>query len=79
MFDGKGDVERLKRGDDDKFRKKQILWKKKIKKEERESMVKKIVDKLKNDEEFIKERKVKNLIKVDDEIGRRLYEGISKN
>jgi catalase len=42
-------------------------------------MVKKIVDKLKNDEEFIKERKVKNLIKVDDEIGRRLYEGISKN
>ncbi|XP_013782139.1 catalase-like isoform X1 [Limulus polyphemus] len=71
-----GDVDRFNSADDDNYSQVGIFWNKVLKPDERDRLVKNIVNHLKDAQEFIQERAVKNFSQVDPECGRRIKEGL---
>jgi len=73
-----GDVKRYNTADDDNFTQPGNFWRKVLKSDERDRLVKNIAGHLKDAEEFIQKRAVANFAKADPEYGRRIEEELKK-
>jgi catalase len=73
-----GDVARYNTEDDDNVTQVQTFWKKVLGPAERTAMVENIAGHLKNAQEFIQKRQVRNFSQVDSEFGSRVQAALDK-
>lgn len=73
-----GDVQRYNSSEDDNYSQATVFYRKVLKEEERERLIKNIAGHLKDTLLFIQQRAVKNFSNVDAEFGRRLQEELSQ-